>query len=134
MYNQKIMNIFKNPQNVGSLRGANAIGYATDFECGDIVKIFLSIEDNIIKQAKFQAFGGADIIAASSVATKLLKDISIDEALEFDISSVVAELGNFPENKKYCLNVIKDAISLAIEDYYKRQARAAKKEAERNGL
>ena len=103
MYNQKIMNIFKNPQNVGSLRGANAIGYATDFECGDIVKIFLSIEDNIIKQAKFQAFGGAGIIAASSVATKLLKDISIDEALEFDISSVVAELGNFPENKKYCL-------------------------------
>lgn len=132
MYNQKIMDIFKNPQNVGSMRGANAVGLANDSSCGDMVKIYMLIDEGNIKQVKFQAFGGAGIIAAASVSTKILTGETIDEALEFETDKIVNELGEFPEEKKYCINIIKDAINFAVEDYYKRQARAAKKEAENN--
>lgn len=95
MYNDKVIEIFKNPKNIGDLKDANAIGTIGNASCGDIMQVFLKIENNVIVDAKFKTFGCAAAIAASSIATEMIIGKTVDEALTLKNADVVAELGGF---------------------------------------
>ncbi len=126
MYNSKIMEILQNPQNAGMLRGANAIGRADSDICSDIVKFYLQIEDGKVIDARFKTFGGATLIAVCSVAAQMIIGLSVDEVLNFNINDVLEELGEIAPQKDYCLNLASQALTNAVEDYYKRLEKEAK--------
>lgn len=129
MYNAKVLEIFKNPKNVGSLKGANGIGKVGNAACGDIMKIYLKISDNgIIEDAKFKTFGCAAAITTTSVATELVKGKTIEEALQVKNSQIVEILGGLPAQKIHCSILAEEAIKAAVEDYYKRKEKLDKKE------
>ena len=131
MYNEKVMEIFKNPKNMGDLKGANAVGEVGNMACGDIMKIFLKINENgIIEDARFKTFGCVAAIVSSSVACELVKGRTIEEALNFDNNEVIQEVGDLPVHKFHCSILAKEAIEDAIKNYKKSQERA-KKKAER---
>ena len=117
MYNEKILNEFKNPQNMGELKDANAIGTAGNAKCGDILQIFLKIEDDIIVDASFKTFGCVAAIASSSIATKMVIGKNIDEALNLKNSEVVEELEGMPPQKIHGSVLAEEAIKKAVEDY-----------------
>lgn len=122
------MELFKNPMNMGELRGANAVGQVGNVACGDIMKIYLKINDNgIIEDAKFKTFGCVAAIASSSMATELIKGKTIEEALNFDNNEVIKALGELPVHKVHCSVLAKEAIEDAIKKYLKKQERAKKK-------
>ena len=122
MYNPKVMEIFKNPKNVGSLKGANGIGKVGNAACGDVMKIYLKINDNgIIEDAKFKTFGCAAAIVSTSVATELIKGKTIDEALQVTNKQILDILGGLPTQKIHCSVLAEEAIESAIEDYRKKQ-------------
>jgi len=121
MYNSKVLEIFKNPKNVGVLKGANAIGTVGNASCGDIMKMYLKISDNgIIEDAKFKTFGCAAAITTTSVATELVKGKTIEEALKIKNSQIVEILGGLPTQKIHCSVLAEEAIRAAIDNYYKR--------------
>jgi nitrogen fixation NifU-like protein len=121
MYNSKVLEIFKNPKNVGSLKGANGIGTVGNAACGDIMKMYLKISDNgIIEDAKFKTFGCAAAITTTSVATELVKGKTIEEALKIKNSQIVEILGGLPTQKIHCSVLAEEAIKAAIDNYYKR--------------
>ena len=129
MYNAKVLEIFKNPKNVGSLKGANGIGKVGNASCGDIMKIYLKIsDDGIIEDAKFKTFGCAAAITTTSVATELIKGKTIEQALEVKNSQIVEILGGLPAQKIHCSILAEEAIKAAVEDYYKRKEKQEKKE------
>ena len=128
MYNEKIMEILKNPANMGEIRTANAIGDAGSAALGDILKFYIVIENEKIVDAKCKAFGSAVAIAVGSVCAKNLVGKTITKALEMDVNKVCEELGEIPENKKHCLDSAKEAIAEAINYYYKKQEKAQKEE------
>lgn len=125
MYNPKIMEILQNPQNAGMLRGANAIGRADSDVCSDIVKFYLNIEDGVVVDAKFRTFGGATLIAVCSTTAKMIIGMTVDELINFNINSVLEELGEIAPQKDYCLNLSSLALTNAVEDYYKRLEKEA---------
>lgn len=128
MYNAKVLEIFKNPKNVGSLKGANGIGKVGNAACGDIMKIYLKIsDDGIIEDAKFKTFGCAAAITTTSVATELIKGKTIEEALQVKNSQIVDILGGLPAQKIHCSILAEEAIKAAVDDYYKRKEKAEKK-------
>lgn len=128
MYNEKVMELFKHPMNMGELRGANAVGQVGNVACGDIMKIYLKINDQgIIEDAKFKTFGCVAAIASSSMATELIKGKTIDEALHFDNNEVIKALGELPVHKVHCSVLAKEAIEDAINKYLKKKERDAKK-------
>ena len=129
MYNEKVMEIFKNPKNVGSLRGANAKGRVGNAACGDIMEIYLIIEDEIIKEAKFKTFGCAAAIVSTSVATELIRGKTIEEALQIKNQQILEILGGLPTSKIHCSVLAEEAIASAIEDYRKRQEKLLKQES-----
>ena len=120
MYNPKILEILQNPSNVGILRGANAIGKAQSEICSDILKFYLLIEDGVVTEARFKTFGGATLIAVASVTTDLIIGKTVDEVLSFDTNDILREIGELPNKKSYCLNLVSQALMNAVEDYYKR--------------
>ncbi len=120
MYNPKILEILQNPSNVGILRGANAIGKAQSEICSDILKFYLLIEDGVVTEARFKTFGGATLIAVASVTTNLIIGKTVDEVLSFDTNDILREIGELPNKKSYCLNLVSQALMDAVEDYYKR--------------
>ena len=121
MYNDKVMKTFKELKNVGALKGANGIGKVGNAACGDIMKVYLKInEDGIIEDAKFKTFGCVAAIASTSVATEMIKGKSIKEALELKNSDFIQELGGLPPQKIHCSIMAEEAIKAAVEDYYKR--------------
>ncbi len=125
MYNAKVLEIFKNPKNVGSIKGANGIGKVGNAACGDIMKIYLKIsDDEIIEDAKFKTFGCAAAITTTSVATELIKGKTIKEALTVKNSQIVEILGGLPAQKIHCSVLAEEAIAAAIADYYKRKEKA----------
>lgn len=129
MYNAKVLEIFKNPKNVGTLKGANGVGKVGNAACGDIMKIYLKIsEDGIIEDAKFKTFGCAAAITTTSVATELIKGKTIEQALEVKNSQIVEILGGLPAQKIHCSILAEEAIKAAVEDYYKRKEKQEKKE------
>ena len=128
MYNEKVMEIFKNPHNVGELKDANAIGQVGNVACGDIMKIYLKINDKqVIEDASFKTFGCAAAIVSSSIATDMIKGMTIDEALQLDNDKIIEIAGGLPVHKIHCSVLAKEAIEEAVKDYHKRQARQAKK-------
>lgn len=129
MYNEKVMEIFKNPKNVGKLKGANAIGQVGNVACGDIMKIYLKINENdVIEDASFETFGCAAAIVSSSIATELIKGWTVEQALNFDNDLIIKEVGELPVHKIHCSVLAKEAIEDAITKYRKKQAKQVKAE------
>ena len=116
MYSEKVMDHFRNPRNVGEIPNADGVGEVGNPKCGDIMKMYLKIEDGIIVDAKFKTFGCGSAIASSSLATEWLKGKSVDEALKIDNMDIVEEL-NLPPVKIHCSVLAEDAIKAAINDY-----------------
>lgn len=119
MYNEKVMDYFYNPRNVGEIEDANAIGEVGNARCGDIMQVFLKIEDNIIENVSFKTFGCGAAIATSSIATEMIKGKSIDEAMKLSNKDVVKELGGLPSAKLHCSVLAEQAIKKALENYKK---------------
>ena len=120
MYNEKVINEFRNPQNMGEMEDANAVGTVGNATCGDIMKIYMKIEDNIIKDVNFQTFGCTAAIATSSIATSMIKGKTVDEALKLTNAEVVEKLGGLPPQKLHCSVLAEEAIKAAVNDYLKK--------------
>ncbi|TKY91979.1 MAG: Fe-S cluster assembly scaffold protein NifU [Candidatus Methanomarinus sp.] len=120
-YSEKVKEHFRNPRNVGTIKDADAVGRVGNPVCGDVMEIQLKIEDNIIKDIKFQTFGCASAIATSSMITEMAKGKTLDEALEITRNDVADELDGLPPIKMHCSNLAADALHSAIEDYMKKQ-------------
>ena len=121
MYSEKVMDHFMNPRNVGELENPDGIGEVGNAKCGDIMKIFLQVEDNVIVDVKFKTFGCGAAIASSSMATELIKGKTIDEALEITNKAVAQALDGLPPVKMHCSVLAEEAIQKAIEDYKEKQ-------------
>lgn len=117
MYNEKVMENFMNPKNTGVIEDPSGEGTVGNASCGDIMKIYLKIEDNVIKDAKFQTFGCAAAIASSSVATDMIIGKTVDEALKLTNAQVIEELEGLPPQKIHCSVLAEEAIKKAVEDY-----------------
>jgi nitrogen fixation NifU-like protein len=121
MYTEKVIDHFENPRNVGEMSDANGIGEVGNPTCGDITKIFLKIEDDIIKDIKFKTFGCAAAIASSSMLTEMAKGKTINEALQITDEAVAEMLDGLPAQKMHCSNMAADAMHAAVADYRKKQ-------------
>ena len=117
MYSEKVMDHFENPRNVGEIQDANGVGQVGNPTCGDIMKIYLTVEDNIIKDIKFKTFGCGAAVATSSMVTELAKGKTLDEALELSNAAVAEALGGLPPKKMHCSNLAADALHEAIKNY-----------------
>lgn len=120
MYSEKVMDHFANPRNVGEIENANAVGEVGNAKCGDIMKIYMDIQDNVIKDVKFKTFGCGAAIATSSMATEMVKGKTVDEALELTNKAVMEALDGLPKEKIHCSVLAEEAIQSAINDYKKR--------------
>ncbi|SET07782.1 Fe-S cluster assembly scaffold protein NifU [Anaerobranca gottschalkii] len=120
MYTEKVMDHFRNPRNVGELENADGVGEVGNAKCGDIMKIYLKVENGIIQDIKFQTFGCGAAIATSSAVTEMAKGKTLDEALKLTNKMVAEELGGLPPAKMHCSNLAADALKAAIEDYKKK--------------
>lgn len=120
MYNEKVMEVFKNPQHMGEVENYNAIGTVGNETCGDIMQITMRIENGIIEDAKFKTFGCAAAVASSSTATGMIIGKTIEEALKLTNKDVITELEGLPPQKIHCSVLAEDAIRVAIDDYQKR--------------
>lgn len=122
MYNEKVMDAFKNPKNVGEIENPDGIGTVGNASCGDIMQISLRIENEIITDAKFKTFGCAAAIATSSTATEMIKGMSVEDALKITNKQVIETLGGLPAQKIHCSVLAEEAIKLAIDDYRKKKS------------
>ena len=120
-YSKKVMDHFAHPRNVGDLPDANAVGQVGNQKCGDIMKMMLKIENDVIVDAKFQTFGCGAAVATSSMATELVKGKTIQEALQLTNKAVMEALDGLPPVKVHCSVLAEEAIRSALIDYYKRQ-------------
>ena len=122
MYSEKVMDHFMNPRNVGEMENPDAIGEVGNPTCGDLMKIYLRVEDNVITDIKFQTFGCGAAIATSSMMTELAMGKTLEEALELTRDEVADSLDGLPPIKMHCSNLSADALKAAIEDYKKKQS------------
>ena len=123
MYSEKVMDVFKNPKNVGEIENPDGSGTVGNASCGDIMQITLRIVDDVIVDAKFKTFGCAAAIATSSTATEMVKGMTVEEALQLTNKRVVEALGGLPAQKIHCSVLAEEAIKKAIEDYRSKQAK-----------
>ena len=124
LYSEKVMDHFTNPRNVGEIEDAQGVGVVGNAKCGDIMKIYLEIDENdIITDCKFKTFGCGAAIATSSMATELIKGHSVNEALALTNSVVVEALDGLPPVKVHCSVLAEEAVKYAIADYYKKIGR-----------
>ncbi|MBR6729182.1 MAG: Fe-S cluster assembly scaffold protein NifU [Clostridia bacterium] len=121
MYSEKVMDHFENPRNVGEIPDANAIGQVGNAKCGDIMKIYMKIENDIVVDCKFKTFGCGAAIATSSMATEMVKGKSLDEVKKLTNKAVMEALDGLPAPKVHCSVLAEEAIDAAIADYYKRK-------------
>ncbi len=117
-YSEKVMVHFTNPRNVGEIENADGVGTVGNAKCGDIMKMYLKIEDGVIVDCKFKTFGCGAAIATSSMATELIKGHTIDEALKLTNSVVVEALDGLPPVKVHCSVLAEEAVKTAVADYY----------------
>ena len=118
MYTEKVMDHFRNPRNVGEIENADGVGEVGNAKCGDIMKIYLKInDDNIIEDVKFQTFGCGSAIASSSMATELIMGKHVNEAVELTNKAVIEALGGLPPVKVHCSVLAEQAIKSALYDY-----------------
>lgn len=120
MYSEKVMEHFTNPRNVGEIENADGVGQVGNAKCGDIMKIYLKIENGIIEDVKFKTFGCGSAIASSSMATEMVKGKTIDEALEVTNKAVAEALDGLPPVKMHCSVLAEQAIKSALYDYAKK--------------
>ena len=118
LYSSKVMDHFRNPRNVGVIENADGVGEVGNPVCGDIMKIYLKIDDNRISDVKFETFGCGSAIASSSMATELIKGKTLDEVLEVTNKAVVEALDGLPAHKLHCSVLAEEAIRAALKDYY----------------
>lgn len=118
LYSEKVMDHFTNPRNVGKLDDADGIGEVGNAKCGDIMKIYIKVRDNIIVDVKFNTFGCGSAIASSSMATEMIKGKPLSEALELTNKAVAEALDGLPAHKMHCSVLAEEAIRAAIKDYY----------------
>ena len=120
LYSEKVMDHFRNPRNVGVIENADGIGEVGNAKCGDIMKIYLKIDADIITDVKFETFGCGSAIASSSMATELIKGKPLSEAKELTNKAVAEALDGLPDYKMHCSVLAEQAIISAIEDYYEK--------------
>ena len=122
MYTEKVMDYFAHPRNMGEVEGANGVGMVGNAKCGDIMQMFLKVnDDGIIEDVGFKTFGCGAAVATSSMATELIKGKSIDEALKLTNSAVVEALEGLPPQKLHCSVLAEEAVKAAIDNYYARK-------------
>lgn len=120
LYSEKVMDHFRNPRNVGVIENADGVGEVGNAKCGDIMKIYLKIENGIIVDVKFETFGCGSAIASSSMATEMIKGKPVAEALTISNKAVAEALDGLPAHKMHCSVLAEEAIRAAIKDYYDR--------------
>ena len=120
LYSEKVMDHFRNPRNVGVIEDANGIGEVGNAKCGDIMKMYLKIEDDIIQDVKFETFGCGSAIASSSMATELIKGKPVSEAMKLTNKAVAEALDGLPDYKMHCSVLAEEAIQSALENYYQK--------------
>ncbi len=121
LYSEKVMDHFTNPRNVGEIPDANGVGEVGNAKCGDIMKMYLKIENGVIEDVKFKTFGCGAAIATSSMATEMIKGKTVEDALKLTNSAVVEALEGLPPVKIHCSVLAEQAIKTALADYYTRQ-------------
>lgn len=121
MYTEQVMEHFTNPRNVGEIENADGVGEVGNAKCGDIMKIFLKIEDGIIVDVKFKTYGCASAIATSSIATEMIKGRPVEDAVALSNKAVVEALGGLPAHKIHCSVLAEQAIKAALWDFYEKQ-------------
>lgn len=120
MYTEQVMDHFMNPRNMGEIADANGVGEVGNAKCGDIMKMYLKIENGVIVDCKFKTYGCASAIATSSIATEMVKGHTIEEAVALSNKAVVEALGGLPAHKIHCSVLAEEAIKAALADYYTR--------------
>ena len=122
LYSEKVMDHFLHPRNVGVIEDADAVGEVGNAKCGDIMKMYLKIEDDTIRDVKFETFGCGSAIASSSMATEMIKGQPVSEAMKLTNKAVAEALDGLPDYKMHCSVLAEQAIKSALEDYEKKQA------------
>ena len=123
LYSEKVMDHFRNPRNVGVIEDADGVGEVGNAKCGDIMKIYLKIDDDIITDVKFETFGCGSAIASSSMATELIKGKPVAEAMELTNKAVAEALDGLPDYKMHCSVLAEEAIKNALDDYYAKKSK-----------
>lgn len=126
MYSEKVMDHFQNPRNVGIIDNADGIGEVGNAKCGDIMKIYLKIDNDIISDVKFQTFGCGAAVATSSIATEMIKGKNIEEALELTNKAVVEALDGLPPAKLHCSVLAEEAVKSAINNYFEKTKQSSR--------
>ena len=121
LYSEKVMDHFRHPRNVGIIEDADGVGEVGNAKCGDIMKMYLKIEDDVISDVKFETFGCGSAIASSSMATELIKGKPVSDAMQLTNQAVAEALDGLPDYKMHCSVLAEEAIQNALDDYYKRQ-------------
>lgn len=122
LYSEKVMEHFRNPRNVGVIEDADGVGEVGNAKCGDIMKMYLKInDDEIIEDVKFETFGCGSAIASSSMATELIKGKPVSEAMKLTNAAVAEALDGLPDYKMHCSVLVEEAIKSALDDYYSRK-------------
>ena len=120
LYSEKVMDHFTHPRNLGKMDDADGVGEVGNAKCGDIMKIYIKVENDIITDVKFNTFGCGSAIASSSMATEMIKGKPISEALELSNKAVVEALDGLPAHKLHCSVLAEEAVRAAVKDYYDR--------------
>lgn len=117
LYSEKVMDHFRNPRNVGSIENADGIGEVGNAKCGDIMRIYLKIDNDVVTDVKFETFGCASAIASSSMATELIKGKNLSEVMHLTNKAVTEALDGLPAHKLHCSVLAEEAIRAAVENY-----------------
>lgn len=120
LYSEKVMDHFRNPRNVGEMENADGIGEVGNAKCGDIMRMYIKVDNGIISDVKFMTFGCGSAIATSSIATELIKGKPVEKALELTNKAVVESLDGLPAHKIHCSVLAEEAIKAAVKDYYQK--------------
>ena len=123
LYSEKVMDHFRNPRNVGVIEDANGVGLAGNAKCGDIMKMYLKIEDEVVQDVKFETFGCGSAIASSSMATELIKGQPLSEERKLTNQAVAEALDGLPAYKMHCSVLAEEAIQAALQDYESRMTK-----------
>ena len=128
LYSEKVMDHFRNPRNVGEIENPSGVGQVGNAKCGDIMRMYIKVENDIITDAKFMTFGCGSAIATSSIATELIIGKPISEAVKLTNKAVVEALDGLPAHKIHCSVLAEEAVKLAVKDYYDKNGIAYNKE------
>ena len=120
LYSEKVMDHFRNPRNVGVIENADGVGEVGNAKCGDIMKMYLKIQDDVVTDVKFETFGCGSAIASSSMATELIKGKPLSEVSQLTNKAVAEALDGLPAYKMHCSVLAEEAIQAALQDYYER--------------